>query len=43
MLMTNDPKVMGTAVNTRAINVLGWGATVVVFACSAALLATWIF
>jgi Mn2+/Fe2+ NRAMP family transporter len=42
MLMTNDRGVMRSAVNSRATNLLGWSATAVVFASSAALLVTWI-
>ena len=42
MIMTNDRKVMGDRVNGRAMNVLGWTTTVVIFAASAALIATWI-
>jgi Mn2+/Fe2+ NRAMP family transporter len=40
MLMTNDRKVMGSRVNTRPINILGWATTGVIFAASGALIAT---
>lgn len=42
MIMTNDRKIMGDRVNGRAMNVLGWATTVVIFAATAALVATWI-
>jgi NRAMP (natural resistance-associated macrophage protein)-like metal ion transporter len=42
MLTTNDRKVMGRWVNSRASNVLGWTTTVLIFAASAALVASWV-
>ncbi len=42
MLTTNDRKVMGPWVNSRASNVLGWTTTVLIFAASAALVASWV-
>lgn len=41
MLMTNNVRVMGDKVNTRAMNVLGWATTAAIFLASAALVATW--
>jgi Mn2+/Fe2+ NRAMP family transporter len=42
MLLTNDPVVMGSRVNGRTINVLGWTTTIAVCAATAALVVTWI-
>jgi Mn2+/Fe2+ NRAMP family transporter len=42
MLTTNDRKVMGRWVNSRASNVLGWTTTVLISAASAALVASWV-
>jgi Mn2+/Fe2+ NRAMP family transporter len=42
MLITNNRKIMGRWVNTRALNVLGWVTTVAIFAASAALIVSWI-
>jgi len=42
MLVTNDRRLMGSSVNTRAVNLLGWATTTAVFATSAALVVTWI-
>jgi Mn2+/Fe2+ NRAMP family transporter len=36
MLLTNDPAVMGSRVNGRTINVLGWTTTIAVCAATAA-------
>ena len=41
MLLTNNRKVMGKWVNTKAMNVLGWTTTVLIFAALAGLVATW--
>lgn len=41
MLMTNNRKIMGDKVNTRAMNLLGWTTTVAVFSASIGLVATW--
>jgi NRAMP (natural resistance-associated macrophage protein)-like metal ion transporter len=42
MLMTNNRKIMGDQVNKRAMNVLGWLTTAVVWLATAALVVTWI-
>ncbi|HEX3322534.1 MAG TPA: Nramp family divalent metal transporter [Terriglobales bacterium] len=42
MLITNNRKIMGRWVNTRALNVFGWITTVAIFAASAALIFSWI-
>jgi Mn2+/Fe2+ NRAMP family transporter len=42
MLMTNNRKIMGDQVNTRAMNVLGWLTTVVVWLATAGLVVTWL-
>lgn len=42
MLTTNNPKIMGRWVNTRLMNILGWGTTVAIFAASAGLIIAWI-
>ena len=42
MLITNNRKIMGRWVNTRALNVFGWITTVAIFAASAALVFSWI-
>jgi Mn2+/Fe2+ NRAMP family transporter len=39
--MTNDRRVMGTRVNGRAINILGWITTAAIFAASAGLVVSW--
>jgi Mn2+/Fe2+ NRAMP family transporter len=41
MLMTNNRKIMGNKVNTRAMNVLGWTTTAAIFLASIGLVATW--
>jgi NRAMP (natural resistance-associated macrophage protein)-like metal ion transporter len=41
MLMTNNRKIMGDQVNRRAMNVLGWLTTAVVWLATAALVVTW--
>ena len=41
MLMTNDRRIMGERVNGRAMNLLGWGTTAVIFAASAGLVISW--
>jgi Mn2+/Fe2+ NRAMP family transporter len=41
MLMTNDRRIMGERVNGRAMNLLGWGTTAVIFAASAGLVVSW--
>jgi Mn2+/Fe2+ NRAMP family transporter len=40
--MTNDRRIMGARVNSRAINALGWITTAAIFAASAALIVTWV-
>jgi NRAMP (natural resistance-associated macrophage protein)-like metal ion transporter len=42
MLMTNNRRIMGDRVNGRAMNVLGWITTFVIFAATACLVITWI-
>ncbi|HEX6748030.1 MAG TPA: Nramp family divalent metal transporter [Longimicrobium sp.] len=42
MLMTNDRKIMGSRVNGRAMNVLGWATTAIIFAATGALIVTWV-
>jgi Mn2+/Fe2+ NRAMP family transporter len=42
MLMTNNRKIMGDQVNTRATNVLGWLTTAVVWLATAGLVVTWL-
>jgi NRAMP (natural resistance-associated macrophage protein)-like metal ion transporter len=42
MLMTNNRKIMGKWVNTRALNLLGWLTTIAIFAASFGLIYTWI-
>jgi Mn2+/Fe2+ NRAMP family transporter len=42
MLLTNRPAIMGEHVNGRAINVLGWTTTGVIFLASACLAVSWI-
>jgi Mn2+/Fe2+ NRAMP family transporter len=42
MRMTNDPRIMGKRVNGRAINILGYVTTIVIFSASAALVIIWI-
>jgi Mn2+/Fe2+ NRAMP family transporter len=42
MVTTNDRRLMGEWVNGRAVNVLGWTTTVLVFAATAAFVASWI-
>src|SRR5581483_5602929 len=39
--MTNNQELMGKRVNGRAINILGWITTVVIFAASAGLVISW--
>jgi NRAMP (natural resistance-associated macrophage protein)-like metal ion transporter len=41
MLIANNKAIMGKQVNGRAINVLGWSTTVLMFAAALALLLTW--
>jgi len=41
MLIANNKKVMGRHVNGRWMNVLGWGATIVMFAAALGLILTW--
>jgi len=43
MVMTNRRSIMGDKVNGRAINVLGWITTAVIFAASGCLLVSWIW
>jgi Mn2+/Fe2+ NRAMP family transporter len=40
MLITNDHKIMGRWVNTRAMNVLGWLTTAAMFAATIGLFVT---
>lgn len=42
MRMTNNKRIMGNRVNGRAINILGYVTTAVIFAASVALVITWI-
>ena len=42
MLMTNNRAIMGERVNGRALNVLGWLTTAVIWAASLCLLWTWV-
>jgi Mn2+/Fe2+ NRAMP family transporter len=42
MLVTNDRRVMGDRVNGRAMRILGWATTAVIFAATLALVASWI-
>ncbi|HEU4641146.1 MAG TPA: divalent metal cation transporter [Gemmatimonadaceae bacterium] len=42
MRMTNDRAIMGTRVNGRAINVLGWITTVAIVAATLGLVASWV-
>jgi Mn2+/Fe2+ NRAMP family transporter len=41
MLVSNNPDVMGSRINSRFTNVLGWIATAVMFVAAAAMLITW--
>ena len=41
MLMTNNRRIMGAQVNSRALNVLGWITTGAIFAASAGLVLSW--
>jgi Mn2+/Fe2+ NRAMP family transporter len=41
--MTNDRRIVGERVNGRAINVLAWATTAVIFAASAGLIVSWLF
>jgi NRAMP (natural resistance-associated macrophage protein)-like metal ion transporter len=42
MLLTNNPKVMGRWVNSRAMNILGWTTTALIFAALVGLMITWV-
>jgi Mn2+/Fe2+ NRAMP family transporter len=42
MLMTNNRKIMVDRVNGRALNVLGWLTTAVIWTASLCLLWTWV-
>lgn len=42
MLTTTNPKIMGKWVNTKPMNILGWGTTAAIFAASAGLIIAWI-
>jgi Mn2+/Fe2+ NRAMP family transporter len=42
MLMTNDERVMGSRVNSRLTNTLGWITTAVTFAATACLIVSWL-
>lgn len=42
LLITNRKSIMGDKVNGRAINILGWVTTAVIFSASACLVASWI-
>jgi Mn2+/Fe2+ NRAMP family transporter len=42
MLITNNRQIMGTHVNSRPLNILGWITTAVTFAAAAGLIWTWI-
>jgi NRAMP (natural resistance-associated macrophage protein)-like metal ion transporter len=41
LLMTNNRKIMGKWVNSRATNVLGWATTLVIFAATLGLVVSW--
>jgi Mn2+/Fe2+ NRAMP family transporter len=41
MLMTNNRRIMGTQVNSRALNVLGWITTGAIFAATGGLVLSW--
>jgi len=41
LLMTNNRKIMGDQINSRAMNVLGWLTTAVIFSASGGLVVTW--
>ncbi len=41
MLMTNNRSIMGDRVNGRAINILGWVTTAVIFSASVGLVVSW--
>jgi Mn2+/Fe2+ NRAMP family transporter len=41
MLMTNNRRIMGAQVNSRALNILGWITTGAIFAASAGLMLSW--
>jgi Mn2+/Fe2+ NRAMP family transporter len=41
MLMTNNRRIMGAQVNSRALNILGWITTGAIFAASAGLVLSW--
>ncbi|PYS93680.1 MAG: iron transporter [Acidobacteria bacterium] len=41
MLISNNRRVLGKRINGRLANVLGWGATAMMFAAAAGLLLTW--
>jgi Mn2+/Fe2+ NRAMP family transporter len=42
MLMTNNRVIMGTQVNSRTLNGLGWVTTVVIFAATVGLVISWL-
>jgi len=42
MLMTNNRAIMGAQVNSRALNILGWGTTGVIFAATGGLVLSWL-
>lgn len=41
MLMTKNQKIMGTHVNSRRLNILGWITTIAIFTASVILIVTW--
>ena len=41
MLMTNNRRIMGAQVNSRALNVLGWITTGAIFTASVGLVLSW--
>ena len=41
MIMTNNRAIMGDRVNGRAVNILGWITTAVIFSASAGLVISW--
>lgn len=43
MRITNNSAIMGTQVNKRAINILGWITTVAIFSATAGLVISWFF
>jgi Mn2+/Fe2+ NRAMP family transporter len=42
VLMTNNRRIMGTRVNSRAMNLFGWLTSAAIFGATIGLLVTWI-